>query len=462
MNETQKNMIHFTTFLTLVSSITALCLMNALMIKSDVSIGYERTLIACTLFRDDGMYLKEWVGFHHLIGVEHFYLYNHGSLDNPREVLNDFIQQGIVTLIDWPPIDSPPDFGCKSPSEMPPGGMHRQASCQVLAFDDCILRAKRTRSEWIAIMDVDEFFYTSSDQSVSHALSGSVQTQTPKGGVDHIRDTSSPNCYPGSLKDVLTREPSHVATIQVGGWVSGTQGYENPVSESVIESYLYRNPKDGVVVNGNPVWQHNDAVKSIGKSSHVSSSSIHTFSKTWGSFLSLYTTKRYDVSNVNSNIKMRHFPWKSYKSLIRKVERNGYTGISYRAERDYWHSSHLDMELYECAVDLGQISPPSSRKKHDIWGVKMRKSFWSVYRSQGINSSVLVLDRMGNENIQNYFFKYAPPGSFSFIDTKNISPSTPILNTSWELLDEKDETKRTTTHDGKWWFMDIPSEPFPG
>lgn len=36
-------------------------------------------LAICAIFQDEAAYLKEWIEFHKLVGVQHFYLYNHAS-----------------------------------------------------------------------------------------------------------------------------------------------------------------------------------------------------------------------------------------------------------------------------------------------------------------------------------------------------------------------------------------------
>lgn len=57
--------------------------------------------IAC-IFRDDARFLKEWVAYHRLVGVEHFWLFNNLSVDEYQEVLAPYVAEGIVELIDWP------------------------------------------------------------------------------------------------------------------------------------------------------------------------------------------------------------------------------------------------------------------------------------------------------------------------------------------------------------------------
>lgn len=61
---------------------------------------YKVTL--CAIFKNEAPFLKEWILFHKLIGIEHIYLYNNYSEDNYADVLKDFIKEGFVTLTEWP------------------------------------------------------------------------------------------------------------------------------------------------------------------------------------------------------------------------------------------------------------------------------------------------------------------------------------------------------------------------
>ena len=48
------------------------------------------------MFRNEAAYLKEWIEYHHLAGVEHFWLYNNNSTDQWQDVLQPYIDWGIV------------------------------------------------------------------------------------------------------------------------------------------------------------------------------------------------------------------------------------------------------------------------------------------------------------------------------------------------------------------------------
>lgn len=90
------------------------------------------------IFRDEAPYLKEWIEFHRMVGVERFILYDNGSTDNYLEILSPYLQAGIVELIDWP--------------STPAGWLDAQRR----ANNHCI-RANAGVAFWLALIDLDEF-----------------------------------------------------------------------------------------------------------------------------------------------------------------------------------------------------------------------------------------------------------------------------------------------------------------
>ncbi len=59
-------------------------------------------LTAMLRIKNEARFLPELIAYHLELGIEHFYLYDNQSTDNPREVLKPFINSGYVTIIDWP------------------------------------------------------------------------------------------------------------------------------------------------------------------------------------------------------------------------------------------------------------------------------------------------------------------------------------------------------------------------
>jgi hypothetical protein len=103
-------------------------------------------LSACAIYRDEARYLREWVAFHRVVGVERFYLYNNRSSDRHLEALAPYLNEGVVSVREWPAF---------------PG--------QMTAFEDCIKR-HRNESRWIAFIDLDEFLFSPTGQPVAEVL----------------------------------------------------------------------------------------------------------------------------------------------------------------------------------------------------------------------------------------------------------------------------------------------------
>lgn len=96
-------------------------------------------LSLCAIFQNEARYLKEWIEFHRIVGVQHFYLYNNNSSDHFLDILSPYIKAGIVDLIDWP---SPPD--------------QNWIPFQEKAYNHCI-RKSSGMTRWLAVIDIDEF-----------------------------------------------------------------------------------------------------------------------------------------------------------------------------------------------------------------------------------------------------------------------------------------------------------------
>ncbi|MCW5940573.1 MAG: glycosyltransferase family 92 protein [Fimbriimonadaceae bacterium] len=107
---------------------------------------FKYELTAFLRFKDEGDYLAEWLCFHMAVGFEHFYLYNNNSSDNFREVLQPFLDAGLVTLHDWPTKPASP------------------------SADAHVLNNYRLESRWIAFFDADEFLFPVEKESLVELL----------------------------------------------------------------------------------------------------------------------------------------------------------------------------------------------------------------------------------------------------------------------------------------------------
>jgi len=124
-----------------------------------VIFGYEYNLAVCTIFKNNAPYLKEWLEFHKLQGVEHFYLYDNSSTDDPISILAPYIEEGVVTLHNWP----------NRNVEKWIQGENWVSTTQIAAYQHC-KQAVESRVKWLALIDTDEFIVPISIYSILEYL----------------------------------------------------------------------------------------------------------------------------------------------------------------------------------------------------------------------------------------------------------------------------------------------------
>lgn len=95
--------------------------------------SFKYTVSICAIFKNEARYLREWIEYHRIVGVQHFYLYNNFSEDDFITILTPYINAGLVTLIEWP-----------------------YAQSQMEAYKDCIDKYA-CESQWLGFIDLDEF-----------------------------------------------------------------------------------------------------------------------------------------------------------------------------------------------------------------------------------------------------------------------------------------------------------------
>ncbi len=115
---------------------------------------YKYNVSVCAIFQDEAPYLKEWIEFHRLIGVDHFYLYNHRSRDNYKEVLHPYIKLGIVELFERPKVANRIKI-------------FNRLQCK--CYNECLAQARKI-SKWVAFIDIDEYLFPTTETSLQNIL----------------------------------------------------------------------------------------------------------------------------------------------------------------------------------------------------------------------------------------------------------------------------------------------------
>jgi hypothetical protein len=108
---------------------------------------YKYKIGITAIFKNEAAYLREWIEFHRLVGVEHFWLYNNSSEDNYAEVLAPYIKEGYVELFQWG--NGKDNWEIFSFQTQPD------------AYMDAIKRARSAKqnTKWLILLDTDEFLF---------------------------------------------------------------------------------------------------------------------------------------------------------------------------------------------------------------------------------------------------------------------------------------------------------------
>lgn len=116
--------------------------------------AYQYEIAACLIFQNEAPYLKEWIEYHKLIGVEHFYLFDNASSDGFMEVLQPYLKSQQVELFHEPTLT-------ESQKE------HNAVQCG--CYEKAIALAQG-KAKWLAIIDADEYIVPLKTKSLSKVL----------------------------------------------------------------------------------------------------------------------------------------------------------------------------------------------------------------------------------------------------------------------------------------------------
>ena len=169
---------------------------------------YDLAIVA--IFKDEGKYLKEWLDYHLIAGVDHFYLYNNDSSDNYEEILAPYVEKNLVTLI---------DFSGKA--------------MQYPAYNDAIEKY-RFDCRYMAFIDLDEFIFPKTEQSIAEIVD-----------------------------EVFSHDPQ-AAALGINWQIIGSNGHEKAdYSRGVLERFTRRAPHDWLVILSEEEMTGNVLIKSI-------------------------------------------------------------------------------------------------------------------------------------------------------------------------------------------------------
>lgn len=262
-------------------------------------------LAASTLFRNEQMYIREWIEFHRLLGFDHFLLFNHNSTDNFQSEIQTYVSNGLVSVLDAIAL---------YPQECDnlPNVEHRYAKCQKVCFAHAI-RYYQGRSRWLAIFDVDEFLFP----------------------------TFVPGIKVPSIPAILN-EYEEYDVLDFTAAVFGSSGFVNSPQWTEGDSYyplVLENYKKRAPVDPKTGWEpFQFGHKAIANPNSVSESFVHAFS-----------CKQYCYHKpfppLGADLRMSHYQYKSQIDSNMRAELNNNPFRSYDAVRDMFFNSIVDEEI---------------------------------------------------------------------------------------------------------------------
>ena len=109
--------------------------------------GVARTEIAiAAIFCNEADYLKEWIEFHLMVGVDRLLLYDNNSSDNFLPILRPYIDCERAVLMPW-------------------ATFLKDASAQRLAYAHAVCNCPRT-VRWLVFIDIDEFLFSETNDNI--------------------------------------------------------------------------------------------------------------------------------------------------------------------------------------------------------------------------------------------------------------------------------------------------------
>jgi hypothetical protein len=286
------------------------------------NMDFVNYIVVATMLKNKRRYVREWIEFHLMMGVSHFIFYDHGSNDRVEEVLEPYIQKGIVTFFSWPPKDFPnEDWGndrrlkthfydnmkkCYENKE----AIHIHVPCQVAAFDDAIRRT-RGKARWMAGIDVDEFYYIPENSTLwkSHPNSPLV----------------------GAFKNL---EKYHI--VAVLGQHFGTSGWLSPPrrdDEAAYAQLITKTHLHHALYNPDELVKAREHVKPFVNPYCVGGNGLHYYEDGGGS-INWKDIHHNTYDDDNAPVVMNHYLWPSYIENLEKRIANGNPGTGYDEDYD--------------------------------------------------------------------------------------------------------------------------------
>lgn len=150
---------------------------------------YENELAFVAIVKNEASYIQEWIEYHRIIGVSKFYIYDNESTDNLKQVIQPYIDKGLVIYRYYP-------------------GKLRQLE----AYKDAVQNYK-FKNHYMAFVDIDEFL---------------------------LLANKGQGCMVSEILNNIFNKQSNIGAVAINWRHFGSSYHKTRPEGLVIENYLYR------------------------------------------------------------------------------------------------------------------------------------------------------------------------------------------------------------------------------
>ena len=229
---------------------------------------YEYDLSICsTIFGSSSTELVEWLEYHLLLGVDHFFLYNTAlniaEITRVEQQLHTYIQRKVVTLVSWPYMNCARNMetgrqlsfrlNCGvNASKFYQEAFLPTSIAQSAATASCFARFK-SLTRFMAHIDIDEFFLMRQPRSPDLQTSGMLKTfvqqkfrRYPRAAVLTFSPVSMLRCDRSNFMKYSIFEGSRAASLPESSWVDSERSNATYTHYVFPRLGAYRDSEPGV------------------------------------------------------------------------------------------------------------------------------------------------------------------------------------------------------------------------
>lgn len=121
---------------------------------------FQYNLAVVSLVKDSADKITEWIEYHLLAGVDHFYIYDNDGSDKLKEILKPYVDAELVTYI-----------------------LCLGTNKKIWAYNDAVENFK-FECRYMSFLDVDEFIFPRKDQSIVEVVDEILSDKESVGGIE--------------------------------------------------------------------------------------------------------------------------------------------------------------------------------------------------------------------------------------------------------------------------------------